>query len=316
MKNLYLTFFFVLFLIKQGIGQELYVTPENGLNLRSNASVGNNVVSKVPHGTKVEVLDNSNPEWYKVKYEDSEGFKVGYVSSQYLSEDKPRGSGRRKSSSRSSNRSSSNSNRNDSSSGSGNSGGGGSGDGDLGIGVRGGDPTGITAKKYFGDRAIEISIGRPAGWWYSDRYYHNRFRDYYYDYYNYNHHHHYSYYYDDIERHFSIALQVHYLIHKNLLEGEGIEGLQFYYGGGVQLRNWSYSYHYRRWVPYPYGGGRYVHERSRVNDVDLGVDFVIGLEYTIPDIPLSFFLDANLYTVLYRDIGFIGQFGIGGRFNF
>ncbi len=59
----------------------------------------------------------------------------------------------------------------------------------------------------------------------------------------------------------------------------------------------------------------YVQERR--TDVDLGVDGVIGLEYTFKEAPISIFGDANLFLEIVDAPMFIyGQGGIGARYNF
>ena len=64
-----------------------------------------------------------------------------------------------------------------------------------------------------------------------------------------------------------IGLQFHYLIHNEILTDE----LDWYFGAGGQVRN-GYN-----------------------NDFDLGIDGVIGLEYTFEGDQFSAFLDGNVF---------------------
>ncbi|MFN6947106.1 MAG: SH3 domain-containing protein [Cytophagaceae bacterium] len=306
MKTLYISLVTLfIFLSNNTFAQNLYVNPQSGVNMRKNPSVGDNVVESLPQGSRVEVVDKSNPEWYKVRYKDKNGqYKEGFVSAKYLSEDRP-AKNNSANNSRTSSKSSSTSRDNTSS---GNNKGTYSSDKNWGIGVRGGDPSGISIKKYFGDnKALELSVGRPAGWWYSDRYYRDRFyhhRPHHHHQYNYPYHHPYH-----LDHRYAIAIQLHYLIHNDLLD---IPGLQWYYGGGLQLRNRRYSYHYQVW----HVGNFYANEIMHVNDPDFGLDMVAGLEFTIPDVPISIFLDATIYTMVLDRFGMLGQVGLGARFNF
>ena len=178
---------------------------------------------------------------------------------------------------------------------------------DMGIGIRLGDPSGISFKKYFDKNAIEISLGRThlsngTGW------YDNKFNDWYEN----N-----KYVYDDFQylgydSSTPIGIQVHYLFHKDLKE---IDGLQWYYGIGGQFAHQTYSFDYRykylitdNWI---YVTG------EKITDFDFGVDGVIGLEYTFSDIPLSIFLDVVLFMeIADNPFAFRYQGGFGARYNF
>lgn len=181
---------------------------------------------------------------------------------------------------------------------------------DWGIGLRLGDPTGITVKRYLGDRAFEFSLGRTN--FFNGNYYNNYFNDWYRDQ-NFN--------YTDIQ-YLSvtdiqpIGMQFHYLIHKNIpnIGGESVKGLDWYYGFGGQIRTVSYKYDYRYRVA---GDNNWYIARDKVNEIDLGADGVIGLEYTFPDVPVSVFADAVLFMeILDNPFSFWFQGGIGGRYRF
>mgnify|MGYP001028120984 CR=1 FL=1 len=55
-------------------------TEGSSLRLRSQASTESSVLTKLPHGTQVDVLDQSVEGWYQVSYKGTEG----YVSADYL----------------------------------------------------------------------------------------------------------------------------------------------------------------------------------------------------------------------------------------
>jgi len=183
---------------------------------------------------------------------------------------------------------------------------------DWGIGLRLGNPSGITLKKYMAGKAFELSVGRTHMFSRKD-YYDNRFNDWYDDKrFGYK-----DFQYLDYKTAAPIGIQLHYLIQKgiNKVADEGISGLEWYFGFGGQIRFQSYTYDYRykleghlEWI---YTTG------EKVTDLDIGVDGVIGLEYTFKDIPISLFIDATLFMeVIDNPFLFWFQGGIGGRYRF
>lgn len=177
----------------------------------------------------------------------------------------------------------------------------------MGIGLRFGEPTGLTFKKYLGKNALEINIGRSR-WFYGRGWYDNHF-NYWYEKQKYNYA-----AYDFLYSRASvpIALQVNYLFHYPIA---GVEGLSWYWGVGAQFRFQRYEYSYRYRLP---GDNTWYHSYDQsVTDIDLGLDLGVGLEYTFPNAPFSVFLDANLFLELV-DYPFYpwGQGGFGVRFNF
>jgi hypothetical protein len=56
---------------------------------------------------------------------------------------------------------------------------------------------------------------------------------------------------------------------------------------------------------------------ERRNDIDLGVDGLVGLEYTLPSAPISILADVNLFLEIVDDPFFAaGQGGVGICYNF
>jgi hypothetical protein len=163
-----------------------------------------------------------------------------------------------------------------------------------GIGLKLGDPTGLTVKKYMENRALELIAGYP---YYYNSYYGNRFK----------HDKRYkNYIFGNPYKHSNRAsFQVRYLIHKDLSD---FRGLRWYAGIGGQLRTISYYYDYS-----DQDGNLYT---ERTTSANLGVDGIIGMEYTFEDLPLSVFADINLYIELIKLPFYMeGQGGIGIRYN-
>ncbi|MBK9760207.1 MAG: hypothetical protein IPO90_09610 [Flavobacteriales bacterium] len=175
-----------------------------------------------------------------------------------------------------------------------------------GIGFRLGDPSGISIKKYNGNKAFELSIGRTH--FFSDNYYSHAY-DRWYDgkHFKYKDHQLLAY-----RSSIPIGIQFHYLIHKDIAKAVG---LQWYYGFGAQLRAQTYRFDYRYKLENE--NDWYVAYDERATNIDLGLDGVIGLEYKMKDAPVSFFLDGTLYMELYDEpFVFWPQAGIGARFRF
>ena len=174
--------------------------------------------------------------------------------------------------------------------------------GTIGLGVKGGDPTGITAKFYRSSLDIELVVGRPyyfSGRYYDNKYYSTRF----YKIDKYNHPYYKFGYYTASN---PVAIQLHFVKSKGT---KTAKELKWYYGAGPQLRMHK--------IEYFYYDDRY---RNAVysevyNNIDLGLDGVLGLEYTFSDLPLSIFADANLFLELVDEVDLSLQGGLGIRFN-
>ena len=174
--------------------------------------------------------------------------------------------------------------------------------GTIGLGVKGGDPTGLSVKFYKAAMAIELVVGRPyyfSGRYYNGSYYSDRF-------YKIDKYKHPYYKYGYYTARNPIAIQLHFLKSKST---KTAKELKWYYGAGPQLRMHK--------IEYFYYDDRY---RNAVysevyNNIDLGIDGVLGLEYTFSDLPLSIFADANLFLEIVDEISLSPQGGIGVRFN-
>jgi len=184
---------------------------------------------------------------------------------------------------------------------------------DWGIGVRLGDPSGLTLKKHMDGSAFEISIGRTHMFSNRNNYYNNNFNDWYLD----NNLNYKDFNYTGHKASAPIGIQLHYLIQKSLnkVADEDISGLEWYFGGGLQIRHQSYTYDYRYKLE---GNSEWFYVTSdKATDLDFGIDGVIGLEYTFEDLPVSLFLDATLFMeIADNPFLFWGQGGIGARYRF
>ncbi|MDQ3395526.1 MAG: SH3 domain-containing protein [Bacteroidota bacterium] len=254
MKRILFAVVVLLFSIQVALAQKtMYVSSGNGINLREGPGPNKNIVSSIPKGSKLKVL-SIDGDWAKVEYDG----KTGYVSRQNLSEEKPKSSAPAKSNTtgQTNNNSSTRNSGNSSTSSS---------DRKWGIGLRGGNPAGITVKKYNANKAWEFNVGHTYYW---NQY---GYRDAFYNYGPYAK-------YRNVEikdwhRGRALAFQVHHLWHKDL----NAEGLQWYYGLGGQLKSISISYRYKY---EDQAGIRYDNVYSTANFINLGVDGIIGLEYT------------------------------------
>lgn len=157
------------------------------------------------------------------------------------------------------------------------------------IGLRLGEPTGLSVKKYFGkSNALDLSLG---GWGYV---YGGRNRA-----------------YRDGYRSGGVVLMANYLWQKPI---KNAKGLQWYYGLGGQLSSTRYYYDYD-WDKR--GNINYNYDGAYRNNVALGLTVPIGLEWFIPNSPISLFGDVTGYVELFPAPFWINlQGGLGGRFNF
>jgi hypothetical protein len=179
-----------------------------------------------------------------------------------------------------------------------------------GVGVRLGDPTGLTLKKYARGKALEINFGR-TGFRYKDDWYDKRFHKWF---------DRRGYVYQDVDYNgyrggAPLSIQLHFLRQKGIDKRavSGLSGLEWYYGVGAQVQFDNYRYDYR----YKVNGNWVYVEDERVFGFDLGVDVPIGLEYTFRETPITLFIDLSLYMELVDDPFFLWlQGGLGARYRF
>jgi hypothetical protein len=177
-----------------------------------------------------------------------------------------------------------------------------------GIGVRLGDPSGISYKKYNGNTALEFSIGRSHS--FNGRgFYNNHFSKWYakekFDFADYH--------LLSSELSTPLGIHVHYLIHTDWFASE-FRGLQWYYGFGGTLRFQSFKYMYEFKVA---ENQPWQLAEDKVTDLDIGADAVLGIEYEFEDVPIRVFIDITLFMEIVNDpFRFWPLGGIGGRYMF
>jgi hypothetical protein len=146
------------------------------------------------------------------------------------------------------------------------------------VGARLGEPSGINIRKYFDERAFEVNIGTYGGLWGNNRGY-RKGR------------------YESV----GLAVNANYLWHKNLFKKETAK---YYYGFGAQFNTRKYN-------------PKNQLEAQGVSTLSIGGDALAGMEFFLPDSPLSIFLETGLYVeVLQSPLFMHVQSGVGVRFNF
>jgi len=180
------------------------------------------------------------------------------------------------------------------------------------LGFRLGDPSGLSYKRFSGNNALEINLGRTHIFsrsnWYYDRF------DKWYGKQNFG--------YKDwkvtgYKASAPIGLQVHYLFRNGIdkVADEKTPGLEWYYGVGGQLRFQNYYYTYRYKID---GNPNWLYaDGGRVSDFDIGADGVVGMEYKFKGAPISVFADITLFMeILDNPFLFHFQGGLGARYHF
>jgi hypothetical protein len=169
-----------------------------------------------------------------------------------------------------------------------------------GIGVRLGDPMGLTYKMYFRDKkAIEFGLGSASPGWHRN-YYEKSFeaRDQYKD----------SRYRSHSVQS-TIYLQGRYLLHHDI-HIEGMEGkLDWYWGVGGLLKFSKVKYRFQNVE-------NALVESDTRNDVDFGPEGIGGMEYEFQDVPVTIFGEVSLMLELVDRPTLRPFAGIGARYNF
>lgn len=171
---------------------------------------------------------------------------------------------------------------------------------DQGIGLRLGDPTSVTYKKYFNNsKAFEFLLGTSgAGWHYN--YYRNTFDDL-------NEYEGLRYRSHRVKS--TLYLQGRYLLHNDIYV-QGLEGKwDWYWGLGAMLKiaNVEYRFH---------DDNSSVNNKDTYNDFDLGPEGIIGMEYTFEGVPITVFGEVSLMLEIVDRISIRPFSGAGVRYNF
>lgn len=255
-----LLFTLVLMVLGAGLFAQTYrATSDKGLNLRSEPNANASVITSIPAGADIKVVDKSNSEWYKVNYDG----KTGYVSAKHISDNKneqarannnnnnDRNNNDRNNSSNRNNSGSSNNNNNKKS----NASSGGSVDYNTGIGLRfGGWETGLTVKHFVKDGAAIEGIF-SSGWHYR-----------------------------------GTRITGLYEWQKSI---SGANGLYWFVGVGAHVGFYNERYWYKgdcKDGRYEYRGEWYNCDGTRAV---IGLDGIIGLEYKFQEIPFTIGVDLK-----------------------
>jgi hypothetical protein len=169
---------------------------------------------------------------------------------------------------------------------------------DAGLGIRLGDPFGLSYKYYMQEsKALEANLGSTYPGFYSGYF---------------------STIFNDIEGYqratylghsvnYSVSLQGRLLFHQDF--PENIEGLEWYFGFGAQLRIIG--------VEYRYLDRENIRLTDSYSDVGFGPEGIVGAEYKIPDTQLTAFVDLSLFMeIVDNPLIFRLQAGLGMRYNF
>lgn len=162
------------------------------------------------------------------------------------------------------------------------------------------NPGGITIKKYFGNKGLEFVAGRNGSYKNYDYYYRSnkrrlRNKGYVFD------------GYDHTERPW--ILQLHYLVHHKI---SFLPRLRWYYGAGIQSRfsNYYCNYHYTE-------NNTLIYDKEYITTFSMGVDAVLGIEYTFKNFPVMLFAENTIYTEVFNSPLFIkGDISTGIRYTF
>jgi hypothetical protein len=170
------------------------------------------------------------------------------------------------------------------------------------VGLRMGTPTGFTYKKYLANSAgaIEAAFGTVSPEQHA-RYYRKSFR-------------HYSEF--DNQNYFShkvnstLYIQGRYLF-QYPWEMSGAGKYEWYWGIGglLKLANITYTHFENN------GNGSLI--KTKKNDIDLGLDLPLGMEYTFEDAPITLFGEVGPFIELADRTGIVQLKGaLGIRYNF
>lgn len=147
------------------------------------------------------------------------------------------------------------------------------------VGFRIGEPAGINIRKYFGENhAFDLNFGTFGGIYGTRRGYRK-----------------------GVYKNVGFSIQGHYLWHGSIGKSES---LHYYYGFGGQINR-------RRYYPDQFSAANFYD-----NTISLGGSGVAGLEYFLPNKPLSVFLETGAYVEVLPAPFFLGfQSGLGVRLN-
>jgi hypothetical protein len=171
-----------------------------------------------------------------------------------------------------------------------------------GIGLRLGEPFGITYKHYLPkNKAVEFIVGTAHRGW-GNKYY----RNYYEEIEKYD-----DYIYRSHEVKSTVFLEARYLF-QYTIPTEDLKGtLQWYWGIGGLLKVARVEYQYEEMVS---PNNTFRDERT---DIDIGPEAIGGIELTLQNTPVSFFGESSLIFEIVDQPLALRFFGaVGARYNF
>lgn len=176
------------------------------------------------------------------------------------------------------------------------------------LGVRIGDPVGITFKTFKNEKtAFEFGLGTSGSSW-NPRYYEKSFIH--------------EYYKDVPDAEFQshslkdvLYAQAKYLVYNPIVWSEVPGKWEWYWGVGITAKTALVTYRYNQY--YVVDGKVFVAQlEGDVRDYDFGPDGTIGFEYSFNDVPLSIGYDFSVMLELYDRTGPLRAFtGLSFRYN-
>lgn len=172
-----------------------------------------------------------------------------------------------------------------------------------GLGLRLGEPTGITYKRYFSNSSntLELGVGLVQRGW-NGRYYRKSFKEY--DKFS-----NVDYITHNVSSNFFIQSRFlkHYPWHI-----EGVDGdFEWYWGIGALVKIARVNYLYRT------SPNTTLTESDEVTDLDLGPEIPLGVEYTFTDTPITLFAEVSVFIEIANRSGVAAlNGGVGMRYNF
>lgn len=171
-----------------------------------------------------------------------------------------------------------------------------------GIGIRLGEPLGLTYKKYLPkEKAMEFIIGTADKGW-GRAYYSGYFEEL--DEYD-------DYIYRSHEVKSTFFAEARYLFQYKIPVEDMKGSLKWYWGIGALLKVAKVEYHYQQMV------SPNANLKDTRTDIDFGPEAIGGIEYTFQDAPVSLFGDTSLIFEIVDQPLKLRLFGaIGARYNF
>jgi hypothetical protein len=170
------------------------------------------------------------------------------------------------------------------------------------LGLRVGDPSGVSYKKYLSNsaHAFEFVIGSVQPSW-NQSYYKNSFDTY-------------DKFTNDVYVDHRVKTTLYWQgrwLRQYPWHVEGVDGtFEWYWGVGALLKISAVDYDYRE------NGSNNV-RTEKVNDLDIGPEIPLGMEYTFPDVPVTLFGEFGAFVELANRPGTLVIKGaLGVRYNF